>query len=186
MVAPIFQGEQLLLILSASAFSTLFTRVCDGEEIMKGKPWNVEEENKLRDWFKSGITDLAVLSKNFEGKYSRQTGRQKIFAWGFKRKTSGEKNTSCFSSELVLPEELPSVEEALKDLAAAMNALKTPGLSKTEVMRLRCLIRTSSLYQKRIVEYMDYRGTEKWLIELEEKYDGVVKRQKEQMVAPPS
>ena len=85
-----------------------------------------------------------------------------------------------------LPEELPSVEEALKDLVAAMNALKTPGLSKTEIRRLRCLIQTSSLYQKRIAEYMDYRGTEKWLIELEEKYDGVVKRQKEQMVAPPS
>ena len=74
----------------------------------------------------------------------------------------------------------------LKDLVAAMNALKTSGLSKTEIMRLRCLIQTSSLYQKRIAEYMDYRGTEKWLIELAEKYDGVVKRQKEQMVAPPS
>jgi len=27
-----------------SAFSALFTRVCDGEEIMKGKPWPVEKE----------------------------------------------------------------------------------------------------------------------------------------------
>ena len=36
--------------------------------------------------------------------------------------------------------ELPSVEEALKKLAAAMNALETPGLSKAEVMRLRSLI----------------------------------------------
>jgi len=32
---------------------------------------------------------------------------------------------------------LPSIEEALEQLVAAMNALKTPGLSKTEVMRLR-------------------------------------------------
>ena len=90
------------------------------------------------------------------------------------------------TTSIAMPKELPSVEEALKDLVAAMNALKTPGLSKTEIRRLRCLIQTSSLYQKRIAEYMDYRGTEKWLIDLEEKYDGVVKRQKEQMVAPPS
>ena len=44
--------------------------------------------------------------------------------------------------------ELPSIEEVLKDLVAALNALKTPGLSKTEIRRLRCLIQTSSLYQK--------------------------------------
>ena len=36
-----------------------------------------------------------------------------------------------------LPEELPSVEEALKILVAAMKALETPDLSKTEVLRLR-------------------------------------------------
>jgi hypothetical protein len=45
-------------------------------------------------------------------------------------RTNREKNTSTTTSKIVLPEELPSVEEALKDLAAAMNVLKTPGLSK--------------------------------------------------------
>ena len=39
--------------------------------------------------------------------------------------------------------ELPSVEEALKKLAAAMEALGTPGLSKTEVTRLRSLAQKS-------------------------------------------
>ena len=74
-----------------------------------------------------------------------------------------------------MPEELPSVEEALKDLVAAMNALKTPGLSKTEIMRLRTLIQTSGLYQKRLAEYVDYRGTEKRMIELGEKYKELAK-----------
>jgi hypothetical protein len=60
-----------------------------------------------------------------------------------------------------------------------MNALKTPGLSKTEIMRLRTLIQTSGLYQKRIAEYIDYRGLEKRLIELTEEYEELAKREQD-------
>lgn len=90
-----------------------------------------------------------------------------------------EKSTGTTTSELIMPEELPSVEEALKDLVAAMNALKTPGLSKTEVMRLRTLIQTSSLYQKRIAEYMDYRGLEVEMLEWRKKYAELAKREQD-------
>ena len=46
--------------------------------------------------------------------------------WVEEKKQDKNKKTIFFSSsELVLPEELPSVEEALKDLTAAMNVLKT-------------------------------------------------------------
>ena len=57
-----------------------------------------------------------------------------------------------------------------------------PGLSKTEIMRLRSLIQTSSLYQKRIAEYMDYRGLEKRLIDLNEKLS---KREQDRTVQEP-
>ena len=82
------------------------------------------------------------------------------------RSSRTEKKNSCSTTtcEFVLPNELPSVEEALEDLAAAMNALKTPELNKTEIMRLRTLIQTSSLYQKRFAEYVNYRKTEQRLI----------------------
>lgn len=83
------------------------------------------------------------------------------------------------SSELIIPENLPSVEEALKDLAAAMNALKQPGLSKTEIMRLKTLIQTSSLYQKRFAEYMNYRKIEQKLVDLTEKYEELAKREQD-------
>ena len=63
-----------------------------------------------------------------------------------------------------------------------MTALETVGLSKTEIMRLRTLIQTSGLYQHRLAEYMDYRGTEKWLIELSEKYEAIVKREQDRTV----
>ena len=52
-------------------------------------------------------------------------------------------------------------------------------------MRLRSLIQTSSLYQKRIAEYIDYRGTEKWLIDLNEKYEKLSKREQDRTVQEP-
>ena len=57
------------------------------------------------------------------------------------------KKTGCLSTtNFELPEELPSVEEALKILVAAMNALETPDLSKTEVLRLRSIIQAAGVY----------------------------------------
>ena len=85
-----------------------------------------------------------------------------------------------------MSEELPSVEEALKILAAAMKALETPGLSKTEVMRLRSVIQAASAYQAKVAEYMDYRGIERTLVELKEKYEEIIKRDKlEKETVPP-
>jgi hypothetical protein len=43
--------------------------------------------------------------------------------------TTGEKETRV---ELSIPDDLPSVKEALKLLAAAMNALTKPGLSRAD------------------------------------------------------
>ena len=73
---------------------------------------------------------------------------------------------------------MPSIEEALKKLAAAMKALETPGLSKTEIMRLRSLIQATGAYQMRFAEYVNYQGLEKGLVELEEKYEELAKRMK--------
>lgn len=62
-------------------------------------------------------------------------------------------------------------------LAGAMKALQTPGLPKTEVLRLRDLIRAASVYQVKFAEYLDYRGIEKRLVELTRKYEALVKRE---------
>jgi hypothetical protein len=83
-----------------------------------------------------------------------------------------EKNLcSTTSSELVLPQELPSVEEALKKLSAALNALETPGLEKSEVMRLRAIIQAVKVYKELLTDYMNYRGLEVELMELSKKYE---------------
>ena len=64
-----------------------------------------------------------------------------------------------------LPSELPSVEDTLKVLNAAVEALKTPGLDKTEVLRLRGIIAGCKEYKQMLVEYMDYFGLEAELLE---------------------
>ena len=49
-------------------------------------------------------------------------------------------NVSTTTSKLELPEEMPSVEEALKTLCAALKALETFGLDRIEVLRSRNII----------------------------------------------
>ena len=143
----------------------------------KGKPWPVEEERqliKLREEGKT-VAEIALRMKK-----NSDAVKQKLRRLGLKVATL-EKSGRTTTSELIMPEELPSVEEALKTLAAAMKALETPGLSKTEIMRLRSLIQTSSLYQKRIAEYINYRGLEKRLIELTEEYEELAKREQNKL-----
>ena len=77
-----------------------------------------------------------------------------------------------------MPEEMPTIEEALLKLAAAMKALENPKLSKTDVMRLKAFIHTFKIYQKLLAEYMDYRRVERKLIVLDEKYEKLVKSMK--------
>jgi hypothetical protein len=86
-----------------------------------------------------------------------------------------------------MPEDLISIEDTLKKLVAAMTAPETIGLSKTEIMRLRSLIQTSGLYQHKLAEYMDYRGTpEREMIDLKEKYEALAKREQDSGAIPAS
>ncbi len=139
----------------------------------KGKPWTVAEERKLDDLrtenFK--VSEIAVVM----GK-SEQAIMKKLQRMGLKviQQTSS-KNTA---SELILPKELPSVEESLMMLAGAMDALRTPGLSKTEVTRLRSLVQAASMYQVKLAEYVDYRGIGKKVIQLERKYAEMLERER--------
>ena len=78
-----------------------------------------------------------------------------------------------------MPEDLPSVEEALLKLAAAMKALENPKYTKNDVMRLRTLIQTSTIYQKKLAEYIDYRRIERKLVETDEMFERLKKDREE-------
>ncbi len=101
-----------------------------------------------------------------------------------KRKREGldddDHKNSCSSSSdnLSLPEEIPSVETVLKIAVAAMMALQASGLSKVEVGRLRSLVHSAGICQVRIGEYINYRRIEAKLIDLDEKYERLVRERR--------
>jgi hypothetical protein len=67
---------------------------------------------------------------------------------------------------LKLPERLPSVEDELKILAAAVEALRQPGLSRAEVSRLHNIMVGVKTYQDLFVKFVDYCGLETEVLEL--------------------
>lgn len=146
----------------------------------KGKPWTVAEERKLQDLRTENlkVSEIAAVM----GK-SEQAIMKKLQRMGMKV-VPPQTSTGSNASELILPKELPSMEEALVMLAGAMNALKTPGLSKTEVTRLRSLIQATSVYQVKFAEYVDYRGIEKHLIQLDRKYEELNKKEPARKIEP--
>ena len=130
---------------------------------MKGKPWSVEEEKKLKQMLESKkhVNVIAeALGKTVDGVKS------KMRRLGLKEVDTVKKIMVSSSSDLELPEDLPSVEEQLKVLAAALKALQTSGIQKTEIIRLRSVIQGAEAYIDRFAEYLNYRGLEAKVEEL--------------------
>ncbi len=59
-----------------------------------------------------------------------------------------------------------------------MEALQTPGLEKTDVLRLRSIIAGAKAYKELLSDYVNYRGLEVELLELKEKYAELSKKPK--------
>lgn len=135
---------------------------------MKGKPWSPELEKELTDLV-AVKTSLFVIAKKL-GK-PEEAVRQKIRRLGLEVVEQKRIVCSTTSSELTMPQELPSVEQALKTLSAALTALETPGIEKSEVMRLRAIIQGAKVYKELVADYMDYRGLEAELLEFRKKYE---------------
>jgi hypothetical protein len=137
----------------------------------KGKPWTREEEKKLRQLVKSH-SDIEKMA----AKMGKTTGsvKQKIIRLGLEEE-GPPKSSSPSSSKLQLPRQLPSVEQALKTLTAALKALEDSQLSKTDILRLRSLIQGTKIYKELLADYINYRGLEIRLDELTEKYEALTR-----------
>ncbi len=130
----------------------------------KGKPWKVEEERQLRELVKSGhgLDSIAkALGRTADAVYL------KCHRLGLRLEEVGG-SVETTTSSLKLPKELPSVEEALKMLAGAMEKACEPGLGRVEVQRLQVMATLARTYENILARYLDYRGHEKRLGELEE------------------
>ena len=129
----------------------------------KGKPWTVEDERKLQQLLtenKSVRSISKILGK------TREAVRMKIARLGVVV-DRGEKSTrsTTTNAKLVLPDKLPSIEEELKVLVAALKALETEGLDKSEVLRLRGIVAGVKVYEELLARFVDYRGLEAKLLE---------------------
>jgi hypothetical protein len=142
----------------------------------KGKPWTREEEKQLRELRERGCKVSEIAGAMGKSEEAVMKKLQRIGSKVVQQSDSNWTTTSTSASEIILPKDLYSVEEALGMLAGAMKALQTPSLPKTEVLRLRCLIQAASVYQVKFAEYLDYRGIENRLVELTRKYEALVKR----------
>jgi hypothetical protein len=136
----------------------------------KGKPWTVKEEKQLRQMLKANKS-IGVIAKAL-GK-SVDSVRKKIAR--LELVVVQPKSERTTTSNLVLPEGLPSVKEQLKVLSAVLKELETPGLEQSEVLRLRSIIQGVKIYQELFVDYVDYRGIEAELVELRQKYEELAK-----------
>jgi hypothetical protein len=136
--------------------------------LVKGKPWPVDKEQKLRELVASGADVdkiAAALGKSRDAvlKKAERLGLEVVGAKGYTTTTS-----------IQMPKDLPSVEEALRMLAGALKAACKPGLDKVEVQRLQVMATLARTYKELLSDYINYRGIEAKLVDLEAKYAGLL------------
>lgn len=134
---------------------------------MKGKPWSKEEVDKLRDLLTSGKrlkTIAEILGKTEDAVYLKCRRLGLLVEEEVKGYTSS-------TTELILPKKLPSVQEALAILAAALKKSAESGLDKVEVQRLQVVATLAKTYKDILADYINYRQIERELLELKEKYE---------------
>ena len=150
-----------------------------------GYYWSHEEFRKLMELWNQGERDVKVLAAAVNRKPTavrKQLQRLGLFVVAHKKNFS-ETTTSKESKEQSETEEetrirlealdrLPSVEEVLVMVAAAVDRLAEPGLSKVEISRLKAVVRAGETYQRLLADFINYRQIEEKLIDMEAKYRG--------------
>ena len=136
-----------------------------------GKHWTKKEKKILAEQVAAGksVGVIAEILGKSEMSIRNMKKRMGLDGGGV------EATESPSSVTLVMPEEIPSVETMLKKAVAAVDALETPNLPKSEVYRLRALVQSACELQRKIGEYMNYRRIEAKLIDLDEKYERLVR-----------
>jgi len=157
-----------------------------GVWLLRGKPWSVEEERRLRQLAEQGWNAFAIgaeMGKNANAVYekAKRLGLNVSVSRKSEKITSSDLSAGSGSgsgSGFVLSGSrgLPSVEEALKVLVVAVGQLRVSGLGQAEVSRLRSVISGVKVYKELLADFLNYKGLEQRLIELEAKYAGLVKK----------
>jgi len=148
--------------------------------VTKGKPWTVDEELKLKELFEAGesVSKIAAeLSK------TEVAVGLKLKRLGLKDDQTRKKFESSSSTEVELPEDVPTIEEALKTLAWVMVRLRDQDLSSGEMRRLRLLADVVGKYKIVYADYADRRRLEKKYETLEKRYEKLERNHKQLVLA---
>ena len=145
----------------------------------KGKPWTVDEEKQLKTLLNARAS-LNVIAAKLQK--SKESVRLKIKRMGIDVVDHAVGRST--SSRLSIPDDLPSVEEALHVLCDALDDLNQKGLDQTEVLRLRTIIQGIKIYKELFADYVNYRGIEAKMIEMEEKYERLAAQAKSNSPKP--
>jgi hypothetical protein len=122
--------------------------------------WTIQEETELK-----ALVEGNANVEEIAGKLQKTPGAVIVKAQrlGLQLQVKGYVDTS-----ILLPRELPSVEEATKILAGALRASVKPGLNRLEVQRLQVVANISKAYKELVVDYAHYHDVELKLKEMEE------------------
>ncbi len=140
---------------------------------MPGRVWTLEEEAKLRQLAEAGENVDVIAAK-----LGRNRDAVMVKAKRINVRVVGQPLWHTTTTDLKLPPELPTPEEALKVLAAALDASKQKGLDKVEVERLKAVAQLARTYDTLLDKYIGYRKIEEELIRLDQKYQEWVERTK--------
>jgi hypothetical protein len=157
---------------------------------LRGKPWSIDEERRLRKLVEEGksFNDIsqvmgksrvAVKNKLYNLGLSLKDDTQSQILIGVSSPSSSSKAPTIIAGPAVDPVSvnevalelkstgpLPSVEEKLRVLDAALVALEQPGLSAVEISRLHNIIQGVKVYQQLFADFVNYRALESEVLEL--------------------
>ncbi len=142
----------------------------------KGIPWKAEEEIQLKKLIdaKTPIDVIASTLKRTPTAILLKCQRLGLVPSDYVTKAA-----------LPLPDELPSVEETLKELAGALKAAKEPGLNKVEVQRLQAIATLARTYKEILADYLNYREVEAKLNDMEAKYAALLESKSQNTASQP-
>jgi len=133
--------------------------------------WTREQEKELVKLFNEGAS-IEALAKRY--RRSPAAIKKKLQRLGLDVLAAKAEITG----QLEIPKQLPSLEEVLKIVAAAITKACEPGLGKTELQRLDVIATLYKAYADGLERYVSYRKIESKLLEMEKKYDELAKKAK--------
>ncbi len=126
----------------------------------RGKHWSSVEKTELKALIESNTnieTIAAKLDKTPGAIYV------KCARLGLRLPSQG-----YVRSSVVLPKDLPSIEEILRMLAGSLKTAIKPGLDRVEVQRIQAVASIGKSYKEILADYINYREIEAKLKEMEE------------------